>query len=118
MFVEDPVKAAALEELLPETVDFGSVELYITVIPANSNYTLADLYKMAFNNNPAFEAIETEGREGLFSASYCIFKNEVVQYMADDLSSYYGVQSTLYEDIAEEIFEGNHDGIYFCTGLA
>lgn len=117
MFVEDPVKAAALEELLPETVDFGGVELYITVVPANSNYTLADLYKMAFNNNPVFEAIETVSGEGLFPASYCIFKNEVVQYMADDLSSYYGVQSTLYEDIADEIFEDNHDGVYFCTGL-
>lgn len=115
--VEDPVKAAALDELLPTFVDFGSVELCITVIPANSEYTVADLYKMAFNRNPIFKSVEVVNGDGLFPANYCIFKNEVVQYAADDLSSYYGLQSTLYEDIAEEIFEGKHNGIYFCTDL-
>lgn len=116
--VDNPTKAAALDELLPAVVDFGNVELFITVVPANPSYTVADLYRIAFTGNPAFDFVETAEGDNVFSANYCVFKNKVVQYRADDLSSYYGVQSTLYEDIADEIFEGNHDGVYFCTGLS
>lgn len=115
--VDNPTKAAALDELLPSIVNFGTVDLYITVVPGNANYTIADLYRIAFTGNPAFSSMETTEGEGIFSANYCIFNNEVVQYPADDLSSYYGVQSTLYEEIADEVFENNHDGVYFCTEL-
>lgn len=48
--------------------------------------------------------------------AYCSFKKEVVQYPADDLSSETGLKSTLYEDLAREIFE-NTDGVYFCTDV-
>ena len=112
--VNNQTKADAIEALLPDTVSFGNVLLYITIVPANPEYSEADLFRLAFAGNPVFESVETT--DGLFQASYCIFKNEVVQYPADDLSSYYGIQSTLYEDIADEIFE-DRDSIYFCTGL-
>ena len=116
--VDNPTKAAALEEILPDAVDFGNVTLYITVIPANISYTKADLFRIAFAGNPVFSSLESVNDSTAFNASYCIFKNEVVQIPADNLGSYYGVESTLYEDIAEEIFEGEHDGIYFCTELS
>lgn len=115
--VDNPTKASALEEILPDAVDFGNVTLYINVIPANISYTKADLFRMAFAGNPVFSSLEGVDDPTAFNANYCIFKNEVVQIPADNLSSYYGVESTLYEDIAEEIFEGEHDGIYFCTDL-
>jgi hypothetical protein len=118
MRVDNPTKAAALEELLPDAVEFGDVVLYITVVPGNATYTKADLFRIAFTGNPAFSFMETVNDETFsFPANYCVFKNEVVQFPADDLSSYYGVKSTLYEDIAEEVFDDMHDGIYFCTDL-
>ena len=115
--VDNPTKAAALEQLLPDSVEFGNVELFITVVPANSSYSLADLYKIAFKDNPVFYSMRSIENETGFLANYCIFKKEVAQYKADDLSSYYGVQSTLYEEIAREVFKDNHEGIYFCTSL-
>lgn len=116
--VDNPTKAAALQELLPEAVDFGNVTLYITVVPGNATYTKADLFRIAFTGNPVFSFVKTVNDDTFsFPTSYCIFKNEVVQYPADDLSSYYGLQSTLYENIAEEVFDDMHDGIYFCTDL-
>lgn len=115
--VDNPTKAAALDELLPAVVEFGNVELFVTVVPANPSYTIADLYRIAFTGNPAFCFMEQAEGEGVFPANYCVFENEVVQYPADSLKSYYGIESTLYEDIANEIFEGSHDGVYFCTAL-
>lgn len=117
MRVDNPTKAAALEELLPNTVEFGNVVLSIVVVPANPDYTKVDLFRMAFSGNPAFCFLETIDDPRALPVSYCVFENEVVQYPADDISSYWGIQSTLYEDIAREIFEGRHDGIFFCTDL-
>lgn len=119
LWVDNPTKAVALEEILPDHVEFGNVELYITVVPANNvKYSIADMYRMAFSGNPVFVKLESVDDPMAFSANYCIFKNEVVQYPADDLGSYYGIESTLYEDIADEVFEGNHDGVFFCTDVA
>ena len=119
MRVDNPTKAAALDELLPGSVKFGDVTLYITVVPGNVTYTKADLFRIAFTGNPAFSFVESINDDETisFPANYCVFKNEVVQFPADDLSSYYGVKSTLYEDIAKEVFDGRHDGVYFCTDL-
>ena len=118
LLVDNPTKAAALGELLPFSVDFGNVTLFITVVPANKSYKLSDLYRVAFTGNPVFKSLESITSDLGFPANYCIFKNEVVQYPADNLSSYCGVESTLYEDLAREVFEDNHDGIYFCTSLS
>lgn len=54
--------------------------------------------------------------EGIFSnpITYIVFKNKVVQFWNDDLSDIYGNRSTLYQDIAKEIF-GESSGIFFCT---
>ena len=46
--------------------------------------------------------------------TYVVFRNEVVQYYTDDLGDYFGMASTLYEDIARDLFS-EVDGIYFCT---
>ena len=45
----------------------------------------------------------------------CVFAKEVVQYWNDSLSDPYGKVSTLYQDIAKDIFEDT-DGVMFCTG--
>lgn len=43
-----------------------------------------------------------------------LFKKEVVQYFTDNLGDYNGYRSTLYENIARDIF-GDIVGVFFCT---
>lgn len=117
LFVEDAIKADALMQLLPSTKEFGNVTLQINVIPANGIYTTADLFAKAFHNNPILsQMIDTPS---IFSnpVSYMLFRNEVVQYYNDNLNDYYGFESTLYEDLARDVFEGKHSGVFFCTDL-
>lgn len=74
------------------------------------------MYKAAFEGNAAFNYLETV--EGVFTnpISYVVFANEVVQFFNDDLNDIHGLKSTLYEDIARDVFE-KKDGMCFCTDL-
>lgn len=122
VYVDKQRKADALAELLPTIVKFGNVELNINVIPANgalsttAGLTKAQLFKNAFENNGAFAFIKII--TGIFSnnLTYVVFKNKVVQYFNDDLGDVYGQCSTLYQNIAKNIF-GDIEGIYFCTDI-
>ena len=121
LFVANSDKADALSKLLPIKKVFGNVEVKISVIPANSDGTyLAKCVKTAFEGNGAFSHITTitEIPDMYISnpISYCVFKKEVVQYGADDLSSESGMRSTLYEDLAREVI-GDIDGVYYCTDV-
>ena len=114
LYVENAEKADALIQLLPKKVDFGNVELKVTVIPANKLGTnKASLFEKAFKGNPAFSFITGHN---IFNKpmTYVVFKNKVVQYYTDNLGDIYGNCSTLYQEIAKDIF-GKHEGVYFCT---
>lgn len=116
MYVGDPVKADALQKLLPTEKSFWDVTLKIDVVPANKlSVTSPASYTAAFLNNPAVDEIKTVNN-GRGKFTYIIFENRVVQYFNDDISDLNGLSSTLYQDIAKRIF-GNVDGIYFCTNL-
>ena len=115
LYVDNPVKAAALGQLLPVKKVLGNITVEIQVIPGNDDNYRAKLFQEAFKGNPAFVDLQSVNSKG-WMADYIIFKNEVVQYKADDLSDINGVCSTLYEDIARDVFE-NTFGIYFCTEL-
>ena len=118
IFVNNGAKANAIDTLLPDTVKFGNVELSITVIPSNGEKLEIprSLYSVAFTGNSAVERIEIV--DGLFNhpLTYIIFKKEVVQYFNDDLGDYFGKRSTLYETLAQEIFNPQ-EGVYFCTNI-
>ena len=114
MYVDNEVKAEALNQLLPTEKVFGNVTLYIDIIPSNTEKTLAQYYVDAFTGNPIFKGQYTPKEGGAFSADYIIFKNEVVQFYSDTLADPNGYTSTLYQDIANRVFN-NRDGIYFCT---
>lgn len=115
LYVDGALKAEALTALLPAEKQFGNITVKVTVIPAN---ILKDdkvaLFKAAFEGNPAFSFAWTAS--GIFAndLSYIVFKNKVVQYFNDDLGDVNGNRSTLYQEIAKEIF-GPQDGIFFCT---
>ena len=114
IYVDNAKKAEALEELLPEEMNFGNIKVPVIVIPSNNQTSKLDLLKIALEGNDAVVDIETI--EGVFTnpISYIVFEKEVVQYYADDLGDLHGVNSTLYQDLAKEIF-GNVSGVNFCT---
>lgn len=117
LYVNNEKKSTALCQLLPNTKVFGNVTLKIEVIPANENgVNLKSLFQNAFEGNPVFSYIEAV--EGVFTnpINYVVFKKEVVQYFNDDLGDVHGVCSTLYQEIAKDIF-GDKDSVFFCTDV-
>lgn len=115
LYVEDEEKADALAQLLPNRKVFGNITINIDVIPANKVETpKIDLFRKAFEGNGAVAYIETVDNVSSNAFHFVVFQPEIVQYYNDDLSDINGLRSTLYQDIAKEIF-GEREGIYFCT---
>lgn len=118
LYVKNGRKADALSQLLPLEKSFGSVDIGIKVIPANNFQTVnsnpEELIKAAFEGNPALRFTQTI--TGVLSnpITYVVFDKRVVQYYNDDLGDYYGQCSTLYQDLAKEVF-GVEEGVFYCT---
>ena len=114
LFVTGVEKAEALARLLPAEREFGSVTVKTEVIPANPmGDSIQNVYKAAFKDNPAlvnFETVETP----FGTMNYAVFRNVVVQYPNDDIGDINGLRSTLYQDIAKDVFN-NKDRVFFCT---
>ena len=116
LFVDNPVKADALSQILPETKNFGGVVLTISVIPGDEKQTKEQLFKAAFNGNPVVDDVVTVGGELLPNPfTYVVFKKEVVQFWNDNFGDPHGMKSTLYEEIARDAF--NVDGVLYCTNV-
>lgn len=115
LYVDNVEKAEALTQLLlPERV-YGNVTAKIEVIPENPGpLSSVELFHKAFKGNRAFQYIASVPDLMSNPISYVVFKNEVVQYYNDDLGDINGNCSTLYQNIAKDVF-GDHDGIFFCT---
>ena len=126
LYVEGSAKAAALEWLLPKSKEFGCTTLLIEVIPSNKDEqrlhyayrstTPVALFTEAFAGNPAFSYARAVS--GVFTNPiyYIVFRKEVVQYFTDDLGDVNGMRSTLYQEIAKEIFV-DMDGVQYCTDV-
>ena len=126
LYVNDCNKAAALCYLLKSEYNYGNINFSIVIIPSNGECTLeledsVKMYETAFKNNPVLSFIhKVEGPFG-FHAIYVVFKNKVVQYFNDNLNDIYGNTSTLYEDIARDIFNEEarfNNGVFYCTDVA
>jgi hypothetical protein len=114
LYVENARKADALTQLLPAEKTFGNVTLKVTVIPANdAKVSKADLIAEAFEGNPALSYVQHVGAV-IGEFDYAVFKNKVVQFFDDNLSDINGNKSTLYENIAKDVF-GENVGVFFCT---
>lgn len=111
--VDGADKAEALGELLPDMIEFGNVSLEICITPSNKDKTKIDLFRDAFLGNPVFSFTYSDVRAGV-PYNYMVFKKVVAQYFNDDLSDINGFKSTLYQDIAKNIFR-EHTDIRFCT---
>lgn len=123
LYVDNIKKAEALNKILPSKKTFGTVEVGIVVKPANTNMDLkqvfveenisSQIFETAFANNPIFAFATTYF--GIFSnpLTFVVFVKEVVQFYNDNIGDLYGLTSTLYQDIAKDIFEVK--GVYFNT---
>lgn len=113
-------KATILERLLPYQKQFGNVTLNITIDGPRSNRAFVsneELFNILFDHNPALSyVISIEGI--ITSFTYVVFKNKVVQFFNDNLNDINGLISTLYQDIAADIFkEANLVGVCFNTDV-
>ena len=134
LFVDGEEKADALTKLLKPSVKFGNITMPVVVHQANDISELYgvksysrkpyrtrplvpyadDIHCKAFIGNVSMNFIEYAYGPGGAVFTYVIFAPRVVQYFADDTSSYYGLKTTLYEDIAREIFI-EEPGVFYCT---
>ena len=113
LYVDNARKADALTQLLPTEKVFGNVTLKISVVPSNTIQATRDLLADAFAGNPAMLYIQhVESLIGSFD--YAVFEPKVVQFFNDELSDMNGLRSTLYQDIAKEVF-GDNVSVFFCT---
>ncbi len=136
IYVDNEEKAFLLTKLLPFKVDFGNYSLSILVYPPNlatdeqkfssklkltaeiENLPLDRQFDLIFAKNPVYSF--SHRVEGLFfnDIVYVVFKNEVVQFFNDNLNDIYGNVSTLYENIAKDIFKYiDNQVVFFCTDI-
>ena len=114
MFVSDVTKAYALIKLLPREKTFGNVVLKVTVVLPNENDDdILDTFQKAFKGNPVLEYVY-DAKTPLGEYRYVVFANKVVQFFNDQIDDINGYKTTLYQEIAKELF--NDDlGVNYCT---
>lgn len=123
LHTNNPEKASALLKLLPDEEEFGNVKLNITVdcyTFSNKTFTTPkELFETAFSGNPALSYIITtdDYYSWIPQFTYVVFKNCVVQFFNDNINDPHGVLSTLYQDIAKDVFVDLNifEGISYCT---
>ena len=114
LHVDNAEKAEAIAQLLPAERAFGNVTVKTKVVPANRlGASRLSLFQKAFEGNPAFAYTKSfEGQP--YGFCYVVFANKVVQYFLDNLQDVNGNRSTLYEEIARDLF-GEDGEVFFCT---
>lgn len=117
--VKNHSKFKALDQLLPETVKFGNVTLFIEVYD-EANDDEPDyfaLFNALFKGNRSVQKIAlTEDMTGTQHV-FVVFHPEVKQFFDDNMFDYHGFWSGLNQDIAKEVFEdAANAGVHFCTG--
>jgi hypothetical protein len=109
--------------LLPNEKTFGDVKVRVSVVPIEQGTEDEDdfmdawkeeVFEAAFDGNGAFSFAKTIFGVFHSNLTYVVFKKRVVQYFNDDLGDAFGQCSTLYQDIAKNVF-GELDGVFFCT---
>lgn len=112
--VDNATKAEAIAQLLPLEKTFGNVTVNITVIPANIEQDTQTLFRAAFDGNPAMSYVQHINTPFAGEVDYVVFANRVVQFQNDNIGDINGNMSTLYEDIARDVFEID-GGVFYCT---
>lgn len=114
LFVDNESKASALDQLLPAERTFGNVTLKIIVIHPNKKLIAIDLFKTAFDGNGAFSGVTKACTPFGDPMEFVLFEPGVVQYYNDDIGDLNGLRTTIYQEIAKDVF-GQIGNIHFCT---
>lgn len=104
-------KIIALSKILPESVNFGNVNVYIYPKVENdedfevdSRPVNADDYKAAFTGNKYFvEVIHTDQSFYTPDLTFIILTRDIISFFNDDLTDYYGNYNGLVSDVANDI---------------
>lgn len=119
LLVNGQDKADSIDRLIVHEVDFGNVKLKVTVVPSNDD-SMASIVRKAFAGNDAVEAIIDGGDKGIpffDDRVFVLFRPEVVQFFNDNLNDFYGLETTLYQTIAREVFDAGAS-VAFGTNIA
>ena len=117
-------KAACIARFFPKAMNFGNVVLACSVVGDNGqpvpDVNLDDhtAITKVFEGNGALSFIKDVKTPFGYSIIYVVFVKEVVQYYSDNMFDLYGATSTIYEDLARDVFEQplqNEDFCSFCT---
>lgn len=121
-------KAAAIAALLPTEKKIGNVTLYVDVTTPDGSplgevsvpTEKAELFEAAFKNNPAFSFTRCVDYAFITNKiTYVVFANRVVQFFNDNLNDNFGNISTLYQEIAKDIFDPDiTNGVFYSTDIA
>lgn len=113
---EDIEKGEAIQKLFPSEIVFGNnvMKINIVTIQEPKQIPTAQIFANAFKNNPIVEDIISASDILRDDQTYIMFQNKVVQFFNDNISDYNGVCSTLYQDIAEDVFKDFTD-VHYCT---
>lgn len=115
LYVENTDKARALQKLLPETMKFNDVTITIDVIPPNiEEKNVLELFEEAFKGNPVLACTKTITNPIGDDINFVVFDRTVVQYSSDNIFDINGRTSTLYQNIADEVFE-EVDNVFYST---
>lgn len=113
LHVDNPFKADALSQVLPEAYEFGNARLVVKVIPDNEDVSHAQLIQMALAGNPIACDSGTVV-DGSLSYPFLMLSPFVIQYFNDEVRHPYGVRTVLPEQAAREIF-ADVDDVSFVT---
>lgn len=104
IYVDGSDKAESIKRLLPSDMTYGNVVLSITVVPSNLLGTEEDLFRKAFEGNPALESVAGNlGPAG--DVSYALFAPAITQIYEDDLSEFDGMKTITYAEIAKSVLK-------------
>ena len=113
---EDVEKGEAIQKLFPSEKVFGNNVMKINVITIMEEKQIptAQIFAYAFCGNPIVEDIINASDILRDDQTYIMFQNKVVQFFNDDIYDYNGVCTTLYQDIAKDVFKDFAD-VHYCT---
>lgn len=103
--VSNAIKADALAQIIPTERHFGNVALDVAVVPCNEDATPEQVWRWAFDGNPALAGTEVDALPDGSPITFALFAPECAQYFADDLTNPLGLQTRTYEQLAHDVLD-------------
>ena len=104
IYVDGSDKAESIKRLLPSSISPFIHTGTITVVHSNLLGTEEDLFRKAFEGNPALESVVGNlGPAG--DVSYALFAPAITQLYEDDTSEFDGMKTITYAELAKSVLK-------------